>query len=502
MLLSSCQQHENKKIRSTTLFVNFLEGDPPSLHPFQLQNHIRGRALGKLLYEGLTRIAENGTIEMAGAISYDRSPSGLEYIFYLRDHKWSDGSDVTAHDYVKAWTWALSPQSDCSSSYYFFPILNARNVKKGETPSESLGVIAMDSKRLKITLERPTPYFLTLLAHPLFSPVDAKEEPKKFNGPFVLNQWDFGSKIVCKKNPNFWNQEAVKLECIYISMIQDCAATYSLFEKGELDWIGDPLSQLPSEYVVHLEQGGLLKSKVVNRYFWVYLNLQNEKLNSSFFRHALSLSIDRCQVARYIFDHYQPLTTPLPLSLTLLRDSPVYFDLERAKHLFEKELQVLDVNPCTIVLSLKYCSEVHSHKKMAEYLKEVWEKNLGIQVELIGEQWNHLFPSIQSGDYQICGFVNSAYYNDPIELLDEQSQEQNYTHWFSTEYEKILLQAKELIDPDKRRACLAAAEKILVEEMPFIPIANVTHLYAHHPTLKGYRLDHAGCVDFSYAYLY
>src|SRR5579871_1468758 len=149
----SCQKNERKSMNKLT--INFQEGDLPSIHPHDLIVHLRGIGVGKLLFEGLTRVDEKGKIHLTGAESLDVSSDRLCYTFVLRDNKWSDGTPVTAYQYENAWKEALSPTSACSRADLLYLIQNAEKAKKGEVPIDAVGVKAIDEKTLVVNLSSP-----------------------------------------------------------------------------------------------------------------------------------------------------------------------------------------------------------------------------------------------------------------------------------------------------------------------------------------------------------
>ncbi|MFZ0565999.1 MAG: hypothetical protein WAM28_07430 [Chlamydiales bacterium] len=116
-------------------------------------------------------------------------------------------------------------------------------------------------------------------------------------------------------------------------------------------------------------------------------------------------------------------------------------------------------------------------------------------------EWNILRSHLEKGEFQMGMCGESALYPDPSELLERfgSIKTSNFSQWEHSIYLEKLNLAKKL--PDQRTRYLREAEELLFEEMPFIPICNFNALYIHNPKLKGYALDHNGCVDFRWAYL-
>ncbi|MFZ0565996.1 MAG: peptide ABC transporter substrate-binding protein [Chlamydiales bacterium] len=500
LILIGCQNQSEKD--SQTLHLNFQEGDVPTLHPHLQEGSIHGRILGKALFEGLTRINSQGEAELAGAQSVEISPSKTQYIFMLRDHKWSDGSAVTAFQYEKAWKQAIAPSSDCTRADLFYAIKGAENAKKGILSLNEVGIKALDEKTLSVELTFPAPYFLKLIASPLFTPVIRDEkEPTRFNGPFKLNKWKRNSLIALEANPYFWDSDKVSLSEIEIKMVGDPLTILLMYEKQEIDWIGNPFCWLPPEWVLELQEKGDLQEQSVTRALWLYVNISYPFLDSSKIRQALSLSIDRSLIAKHIYPGNSPLYQPLPPSLSLCPKLFSDNNLSQAKNLFEEGLKEIELTKDTyppLTISYHFAA---GRKSLAEYLKETWEKAFGIQIHLKGVEWNVFHSELEQGAFQIGMSTASALYPDPSELLERFSSitTANFSQWEHPIYQEKLQLATKL--PDQRTRYLREAEELLFEEMPIIPVCNFNALYAHNPRLKGYVFDHNGCVDFRWAYL-
>lgn len=501
ILVSSCQNiTENKK---NTLKLNFASGDLPSLHPHILLGHIRGRVVGKALFEGLTRINPNGDAELAGASSVDISQDGLQYTFILRHHLWSDGTLVTAFQYENAWKHALSQTSDCNRADLFYVIKNAEEAKKKNCCLEDVGIHAVDEKTLLITLACPCPYFLKLLSQPMFAPlIDPKEEPTQFNGPFLVDVWDKDNFLQLKANPNYWDRKSVYLNYIHISMVQDAMTTLAMYDKKEIDWMGDPFVDISAEMAMHLEKDKEIKKEGVDRVFWIFLNTQHPILSSISIRQALNLAIDRSPIINHIFMRGSPLFKPLSKRLLPQETPSIEGNIEEAKRCFANGLKELNLTKETFPpLMISHCSEIN-HKKLAEYLQQVWQEAFDITIQIQGAEWNVFRSSLEKGQFEIGGCISGLIDDDPIEILQRFTRIEafNFPKWVHSGYNEKIFLAQQESQLEKRNQLLIEAEKILMEEVPFIPICSWTHLYTHDTKLKGYVFDHTGCVDFRSAY--
>jgi oligopeptide transport system substrate-binding protein len=498
--MSACQQKQNLDASPRSLRLNFLNGDPPCLHPHFFAGHTRCECLGKLLFECLTRSDAKGEIQLTGAKSFTLSPDGMQYVFILRESHWSDGSLVTAFQYESAWKEGMQPTSVSPRSDLFYVIKNAREIKKGDLPLSAAGVKALDEHTLLVELAFPLPVFLQFLSHPVFAPLQHPQgDPTQYNGAFVVDKWTKGVGLNLKKNPHFWNREQVSLDTIEISFVSDAMTASQLYQKGEIDWLGEPICPMQDEVAHALAEQETLRKMYSSRFLCLPLNITCFPLDSVPIRRALSLALDREAINQYILVG-KPLYSPLPLALSLNR-SPTGQNIGLAQELFQQGLQENNLTLKTFpVLTLRFCN-VPGMKELAVYARETWQKVLDITVQLQSSDWNTLRSALTKGDFQIGCFYDKPYYLDPLNVLErfEFINASNPSRWTHSLFQEKIALARMCTDPQKRNQWIQELEEILIEEAPVIPVSNQIQLYAHHPNLTGYVFDDAGYVDFSFA---
>lgn len=495
----------NKMEKAPCLRINFQEGDPSSLHP-HLGVDLRSRAVEIALYEGLVRVGSDGTIIPTGAEKISISPSQKTYTFHLRPIQWSNGEMVTAFHYENAWKQALSPQSACARSDLFYPIKNAEKAKKGEVSIEELGVKALDAKTLVVELENPAPYFLDLLFSPIFSPLyDESLEPSVFNGPFIISKWKRKESLELVANPYYWDKENVRLQRILISLIEDPQTALALFEKGDIDWIGDPFSLLPIDSIPFLIRSGKVSTKDVAKIYWLYCNTTTPPLHSTNIRRALSYAINRKALIEHIFYGQLPSLSPLPKTLTLLKQDPLPLegDMGKAREFFAKGLAELQLTPETFPTLVLSYSHLPGQKQLVQTLQQSWKESLGINVELQEADWNTFFSNLNRGNYQMGGCLCNAFFSDPLyhlSLFKQSDSATNPTTWTTPAYQDLLDQAAKITDMSKRMAILHEAEEMLLDAMPVIPIYSQTCQFLLRENIKGVAIDDLERVDFKKIY--
>jgi oligopeptide transport system substrate-binding protein len=477
--------HKNMR----TLRLSFQEGVPPSLNPHISSADMRCRTLSKLLFEGLIRLNEHGMPEMAGAIDYDMSEDGLKYTFKLRPCFWSNGEKVTSIDYVASWQRAL--REGMSHSEQLYVLKNARLFKEFQCDGKKLGVHAVDSKTLEIELEYPDPQFLHRLARPFFFPIfGSMREPKWFNGPYLIRK-QTSTELLLERNPYFWKTDPQCFEQIEIRWSSEMEEIYRMFQQGETDWIGDPLSSLSAQLIPLLQKQACLNTRPINRHFVIHFNTKLPYLSNPLIRQALSSVIERQHICETIF----PLSTP---------QLPGFTPKETIQELFTLGLKEMNFTKDTFPpLTFTY-SPQSGRDALAHYLRSIWQNQLGIQVNLEKIEWNVFRKKIEKGEFEITGAIHGgALEKSSLELLErfEGVTSWNFSQWQQTHYRFLLNQARQAIDPNQRLDFQKQAEEILGAELPFTPLFNCSYSFAHRPGLQNFFFDPEGCVDFSQAYL-
>ncbi|MCH9609930.1 MAG: Oligopeptide-binding protein OppA [Chlamydiales bacterium] len=491
--------------------------EPPTLDP-RLSIDITSFNILLQLFEGLTRMNDDQIATLAGAQRYELSDDGLTYTFHLREALWSNGERVTVDDYVDTWREILHPLYPSPFAFQLFIIKNGKKAKRGEVPIEEVGIAKIDEKTLSVTLEHPAPYFLEMLASSSFYPthrpsVKANEQWAAecgplfvSNGPFQLTHWIHDGEIEMHQNPYYWDREAVHLDRIDLCMINDATTEFYMFEQGELDWAGSPLSHLPAEIAYELDREGRLNLVQSTGVEFLQLNTEIPPLGNQNIRRALGLAINRTDLMRHVYLIDQGVAKSLVPPLKHFGAPLVCYEDHQSKSaqdLFAKGLKeeglTLETFP-SLVLSYNTCRQ---HQKVMQAIQQQWNHLLGIKVSLEVSDWKAYLSSIANQNYTICRHGWIGTFHDPINYLllfkttDEDSI--NHTGWHSPTYKKLLDQSDFERDKDKRTALLREAETLLMEEMPVIPLRHVNFAYIKSPRVKDIYVSPLGILDLKQA---
>lgn len=496
--LSSCDKKKEYMPEKQVFYINY-QGDFPSIHPHTgLDLGCRNIVIS--LFEMLFRIDENDQPQKALVDEYEISDSQLVYTFTLKKSTWNNGEPVTAKHFEKAWKKALSPDSPCLRPDLFYLIKNAQKAKKGEVTLDQVGIQVTDMT-LRVELEHPAPYFLELLAHPIFAPIfDDQKEPTVFNGPFELAHWKRDEQMILQKNEHYWDKQNVFLDKIQISFVRDPSTALLLFEQGELDWLGFPFTQLPHDAMPYLQKQPEYHLKSVAGVYWLSLNNQKFPLEEKKIRQALSLCINRKEMAEKLLYGCVPTQTILPPFLSLLskEENSCKQDQEKAKLYFEEGLQALNLTKRELPpLQILY-SDIPAQKNIAQALQQVWQDSFGIRVELVNAEWNVFFSNLTKKTYQIGGCNWYASFSDPIyylEFFKDLDNRYNIASWTNSEYSELVALAEKATNPEIRNSYLRQAEQMLLDETPVIPLFVHDYRFLVRKEITGAYLSNLGLME-------
>ncbi len=474
---------------SPILRINFQGGDPPSLNP-KFATDIQGHTLANCLFEGLTRMNGTGKAEMALAKSIELSADKTLYTFHLRPSYWSNGETLTAFDFERTWKKTILSSPVSMNQDCFHLIKDVARARQNIVPIDDVGIVVKDMHTLCVQLENPCSYFLNLVATPPFFPLYGdSEEPIHFNGPFTLAKWQRDHLLYLSLNPFYWNNAATKLAGIKIFMIKDPKIAYQMFQEGQLDFIGDPISPLPPDILKQPNVQKELVSKSVSRVFWIHCNINAFPLNNTHLRQALSLAIDRKKLVENVFINQTPYFSPLPPKYSHFQGRE---NKEEAVALFNLALEEMKIERSQFPPLVISYSGLSFEQALIEELKMQWHKTLGLVILFKKLPWNELSPTFERGDFQLGGIFRRDLFNHVVSYLNffKKSFQARYS-WNSEEFNHFLDEEKDLEN----------MEQILIEEVPVIPLITQRYLALISERIKGFEWNEDGCLNLNKVYI-
>jgi oligopeptide transport system substrate-binding protein len=512
LLIGCGKENSSREDRKEPHLV--IASEPYSLDP-RNGGYRNSQNILRMLFEGLMRIGADNQLVPGVAEDVSISPDLIVYTFHLRESSWSDGSAVTAHDFEHAWRNIISPASQSSFGYAFYIIKNAKAAKLGQLDLDAVGIKALDDKTLIVTLEHPAPYFLELTANPIYSPVSKAIDQKHpkwgsessqyvSNGPFKLKNWKHHSQLLVEKNPFYWDAENVLLPAIAISIIEEPHTSLNMFKNGLVDWIGEPLSNLPLDAVPSLVKAGKMNFHPMGGVYWYEFNVKASPFDSPKMRRAFSLAANRKEIVEHLLQgEEQPATSILPPMLLGTWEAQIKDgDQALARTLFAEALSEMKMDISALPpIKITYAIEP-TEKVIAEALQRQWSKAFGLPIVLEAVESHALMDKFVQHDFQIAGSGWLSWYHDPIytlEYVKYSSNGINGTQWEDPEY-IALLDASDLdLNAKEREAHLKQAEALLMKEMPIIPLYYSSYKYLKNEKLKDVFLSDLGQIDFKWA---
>lgn len=246
LVLSGCGTEKNDTVSYA------LEAEPASLDPAMTTGLAEANVQAEL-FEGLTRLDRDNQPQPALAERWDISPDGKTYTFHLRPGiTWSDGTPITAHDFVYSWMRVIDPAVASPNAYMMFIIDGAEAFSKKQGSAEDVGIKAPDDRTLQVRLKNPTAYFLNLTSFHCYYPVPealvrAKPDTWAANaggfvgcGPFTLEKWIHSSEITVKKNPAYWDAGHVRSDYLDFPISESQSTRLTLVESGQANMMVEP----------------------------------------------------------------------------------------------------------------------------------------------------------------------------------------------------------------------------------------------------------------------
>lgn len=531
-VLAACGKHNSqssgngKYASSQVLNLSY----PSSLDSIDISNMSGYGSTGNI-FESLYRLGKNGSITPGLAKSTKVSKDGKTYTFTIRNAKWSDGSKITAQDFVYSWKRTVTPATKSQYAYLFSGVKNADEIVAGKKSPSTLGVKAQGEHTFIVTLDKPITYFKKLMTYPLFGPISEKAVKKwgskyatkaqymLYSGPFKLTGWtgtNNGWQFV--KNNQYWDKKAVHLQKINYTVNESTTTTLNLFQEKKLD-----LTQLASEQVKNMKSSSDYTTYPYSITAFLVYNFQDSNatikkaLNNAKIRQAISLSINRKTLVKNVIGDASTVSkTFVPQDLvkdaktgkdfadeSTVKNSTSY-NKALAQKLWKQGLKETGIKKLSIQL---LASNDEPNKPISQYLKSALEKNLdGLTVNLSNIPSKVASSRAQSGDFDLYLSGWGADFNDPISHLQIMTNNSgyNYGKYNSSTYNALVnkAQSQDANDTSARWQDMINAEKTIMKDQGITPLYQTVYSYLQNPKVKGIIHNTAGTQwNYKYAYI-
>ncbi|HMM69692.1 MAG TPA: peptide ABC transporter substrate-binding protein [Gudongella oleilytica] len=492
--------------------------DPKTIDPV-LNGASDGGDVINQTFEGLTR-EKSGTVYPGIAESWDVSEDGLTVTFHLRESKWSDGSPLTAHDFVYSWKRGMDPAtaSEYAWIWEYTNIVGAFEAVNGASLDE-VGVTALDDYTLEVKLITPTDYIISLLSFYHFMPTKqsaveagadgawAKDPANAVsNGPFKLTSYKIGEGLTLVKNEHYWNAAEVKIDRIEGKFIDEQATAYQAYQAGQLHLLPDvPPAEIPT---LMAESSDFYVFPLLGTYYYNF-NMDLPIFKDVRVRKALNLAVDRELITETMGSGQIPAAGFVPPGF-LDHEGNDFFEKSGTYGIATDNSKVAEAQALLAEagfpggagfpeFTIMYNTSA-GHQQVAELVQEMLKTNLGINTKLENQEWAVFQDTRKEGDYELARGGWLTDFMDPMGLLAIFTSENAYNdpNFKNAEYDRLLSLAAKTRGAEHFEA-LYAAQEILMSELPIIPIYHYTDVVLASPKLQGWDRSVLGTLDFSTA---
>lgn len=475
--------------------------EPDTIDPHLATSQYEYEIVGDAFVGLMTENAASDPIPGA-ALGYDVSADGLVYTFKLRPHQWSDGTPVTAQDFVYSFRRVLSPKLASQCAAVLYPIRNAEEVNGGKLPAEALGVRAIDDKTLEIAFHIEVPYIAQLLTHPASFPVPRhvveahgaqwlEAGNAVCNGPYVPREWLPNDHLLLVKNPHFYDAKNVSIERVCYYPTEDYAAALKRFRAGELDVnIG-----VPSQEIAWVRQS-LRSALHVVPYLvtqYVVFNVKQRPFDDVRVREALSLVIDREVIAEKVmrageqaaYSLVPPHMPSYPGTAHLAcRGKPMRARVEHARALLAQAGFGPD-NPLTFDYAI---ANETDPRLVAVALQAMWNE-IGVHARIAPTDAKNHYNLLYRQEFSVAWAGWVADYRDAKNYLllgQTSSKEMNNGGYSNPRFDALMDQSDRTADPKVRGQFLNAAEQIMLDDVALAPVFFGVSRTLVSPAVRGW----------------
>ncbi len=489
--LSACAKRETTTARGDRTGVLHV-GNGAEIQ--SLDPHLAGGSVDHnvlcALFEGLVTLDEETFQPRPGAAErWAISADGLVYTFHLHPGaKWSNGDPLTAHDFLFSFRRALTPALGSEYKDALYPVKNAEAFARGKLVDfAQVGFRLADDRTLEITLEHPTPHFLSVLRTNVCFPVHAasverggarfddrtakwtRTSPLVTNGPFRLREWKDHQHVAMEKNPHYWDATKVRLNELYFYPSESTQAQELAFRAGQLHTTWDvPLSKVDA---YRKDAPALLRVEPYFESYFFRFNTKHPLFSDVRLRRAFALAIDRDAIVKNVLRGGQSVATSLtpPGLAGYTPPVAVPYDLAAAKKLLAdagypggKGLPPIELTTIS--------SEIN--QRIAEAVQQMWRRDLGVEVTITQKEFKVLLDTFDTLAYTIARGRWIAEYPDPLTYLSifTTGNGVNGTGFADPAYDALVAAAADAATPTARLAALQQAESFLMAQMPIAPI--------------------------------
>ncbi len=508
------------KKNSDEFVITYSNGEQPEAMDPITSNYAATSIVMYNIYCGLARIGANGVAELAYADDYSVSDDGLVWKFHIRENsKWSDGSELNAHDWVRGFEYHMRPEVNCRAYDLKKYVKNSEKYRLGECSWDEVGFKAIDDHNLEITLENPCTYFLDVVCTYIPYKVDVMEananwakNPETYitNGAFRVTEIVDQVSFKTEKNPYYYDADNVQVDKLNFKWIDDEAVELSSYKNGEID-VSDNLSA-EAEQTYRDKPDYYAAEKIGVR----YITCNTEHITDNRIRKALAYAIDREMLIKIEGCAHKAATGLVPYGIhwdgKQWRDVAdeknggklVEYDLEKAKQLLADAGYP---NGEGLPTYTYICYNTATDR--AQALQNMW-KAIGVNVEIVSYESSTYWDVFDTENWDIADDGWTGDFDDPNTNMflweeyrevkaDGTLQDARWHNEAAIEYDRLLKETYKETDYEARMELFREAEKVLIDDMPVLPVYFYRDTILINPKIEGIVKSYIGHVFFQYA---
>lgn len=494
-----------------------LGSEPPQLNSLRATDQVSLFVLGHLM-EGLTRYGQHNEIIPGIAEKWQLGDERATFEL-RRDAVWADGKPVTAHDFVFAWRTVVDPKTASEYAFILYPLKNAEAINGGKLPTSALGVSARDDWTLDVSFEKPCGYFLGLTAFATYLPVRedfhggkgeryaANAEDLLSNGPFVLTSWVHGAALTLTKNPRYWNAARIHLDRIEIPYItSDVNAAYNLFIDGKVDTLAVGKDSLDRAQADRLKMKAFADGSV----WYMDFNHRKGRVTTNWnLRKAFQLAFDPKEYVSKVvgIPGTRPGLSLIPSGVPGVKGrfraeyplTAVMPDVKEARRHLELARSELGGSLPELVW---LTDDGPAAGRQAEYFQALFKTRLGLDIKIDKQIFKQRLAKMTAGEFDIVSAGWGPDFADPMTFAElfTSWNDNNRGKYSNPKYDELIRTAQSTADQKVRMDAMAAAEKLLLEDVGIIPTNERVVIYAHNPRVSGI-IRHAVGSDPDYTFV-
>jgi len=457
------------------------------------------------MFEGLVYVDQvSGEIKPGQAEKWSISSDGLTYTFNLRANlKWSDGQPLTAKDFEYAWKRATDPTTKSRYAQTLWPVKGAEAFGTGKGTADGMMAKATDDRTFVVTLERPAPFFMHLVATWTAYPI-RKDSIDKFgdkwtltkesyisNGHYRLVEWKPEQSMTVEKNPNYWGDNSGPDQIVWTLYDSPNTKAVIAYEANELDrapLVGADITRAKADPKLSKE----LKKFERQGSQWIVLDTTNAPFNNAKVRQALNLATNAKQINEVILKdaYFNAVSIVAPGVPGQKKENALGYDVAKAKQLLA-DGGFPDGKGWPANVKFTYSSDDAETKSIAEGIQAMWKQALGIDIVLDPMEAKSFDNWRQTRkDQPFHMYVNGwgSDYEDPnnwYNLLFHSKADFFYAHWKNSDFDNLIDQGLKENDVAKRKTTYESADKIINAEAPYITVYHWARFDLIKPYIEG-----------------